>query len=497
MPLISVDFGSSGICATLGYGYGNIISLHKEPIAFYKPKDSPATAYELDATNTWIAACLAVKQCIEKSNINSEEIKGIGVTSQRFGIVLLNSDYKPLRICPNRDARSAFSVGGLTESNKAMLDELYEYRPALLSAWAKIAWFKEEKVELFKQIYTVCSIADWACLMLTGNLKCERSLGADSSLVKVENGRHSQELLQAMGIENIAIPPLCDSGTIVGEVTKRASEETGLNIGTPVIVCGSDTQTALLGLGATESEDIGIVAGWSTSIQKVTDKLPSCQPYSSNIWIGRHVIPQRWVLEANLGETGGTYQWLLNILFQSDSEKVMAQIQNQMPKTYAADNGIFSHLITTHKDMSRHPTMSLGGILMPLPLSFEPPDRGTLAKAVLEGFAFAIKDTIESSKDTFASADHIALAGGTTRNSVFNQLVANVLAKPIKVAKHGLGSQLGALSITASVVGDQTIQTLSQIRFSELDTIEPKDDDALHSQILYNEWKDQSLTFSM
>src|SRR5207249_10158778 len=108
-------------------------------------------------------------------------------------------------------------------------------------------------------------------------------------------------------------PPPGAPGARAGGVTAAAAAATGLPEGTPVFVGGADTESALLGSGVHEPGETGAVVGTTTPVQMVT-RAPVIDP-SGRLWTSCHVVPDRWVLESNAGDTGGAYRWLLELVY--------------------------------------------------------------------------------------------------------------------------------------------------------------------------------------
>ncbi len=114
---------------------------------------------------------------------------------------------------------------------------------------------------------------------------------------------------QNPGIEPKSAAGLETSRDRLGKLTRAAAAHLGLEAGTPVAVGGPDTQCGLLGMGAVEEGQIGVVAGTTTPVQMVLPK-PVVDP-EMRTWTGLHVLPGVYVLESNAGQTGSTLDWSL------------------------------------------------------------------------------------------------------------------------------------------------------------------------------------------
>src|SRR5207237_8981352 len=111
-------------------------------------------------------------------------------------------------------------------------------------------------------------------------------------------------------------------GTCVGAWPARAAAGTGIPEGTPVFAGGADTESALLGSGVHETGETGAVLGTTSPVQTVIDR-PLIDP-RGNLWTSCHVVPERWVLESNAGDTGDAYRWLLELMFGTSGASASA-----------------------------------------------------------------------------------------------------------------------------------------------------------------------------
>jgi autoinducer 2 (AI-2) kinase len=184
--------------------------------------------------------------------------------------------------------------------------ELTGHAPGVTSGWARLQWFASNKPEIYDRTRTACSIADWIILELTGELLMEETLAVESGFGMVATGGPTNVLTQAFNLGHIKLPATCPPGTIVGKLKKVFADPLGTAPNTPVVACGPDAKSGLIGLGVYQSNEIGIISGWNTSCMRVTE-LPVFDDTRA-ILTGRHVVSNRWMLDGNAGDTGATYQ---------------------------------------------------------------------------------------------------------------------------------------------------------------------------------------------
>jgi len=485
---IAIDFGTSHITVAVGRTTGATLSSIKAPIRYFAPSEGPRTGLEFDSAEALKLITATTQSAIGAADISPDEVSGIGVTSQRQGLVLLDLEGSPLYAGSSRDMRA--TAEGVEIDANALVDiwELTGHGPGIKTAWARLKWFAANKPELFERTRTVCSIADWIILELTGELLMEETLAVEAGLGMVATGEPANAIAPAFNLPDLQLPQTCPPGTVVGKLKKTKADPLGIPASTPVVACGPDTQSGLIGLGAQLPNSVGIISGWSTTCQRVTER--PVFDGTRAMWTGRHVIDNRWVLDGSAGETGSTYQWLLSLLYGSlDNVEVMKAIDEPLSKIEPGSNAVTTYLgpslIHTANDIER-----TGGFLFPIPVSHDPPDRFDIARSALDSFAFAIRYNIERLNSFRGPALSIAAGGGMLQSESFREILVNVLDCEIGIVESGETNSLGAISQVAASVGKgPSLAEYAAIRATELDKYEPNPTHASIYENLYSEWR--------
>ncbi|MDA1278685.1 MAG: FGGY-family carbohydrate kinase [Chloroflexi bacterium] len=485
---VAIDFGTSHIKVTVGPGSGAPLVTKRAAVAYYNLENGPDTAVEFDPAKTLRLITATVKSALAQTKLDPADIFGIGVTSQRMGLVLLNLEGLPLYAGPNRDLRAVFEGAEIDANTMVDVWEVTGHGPGMLSAWARLKWFAVNAPEIYERSRTVCSIADWLILELTGELMMEQALAVESGLGLVASGEPARALAPALNLGDIDLPATCRPGTIVGKLKSTRARSLGLPTGIPVVACGPDTQSGLIGMGVQLPNAIGVVSGWSTACQRVTER-PVFDDTRA-MWTGRHVVENRWILEGNVGETGGTYQWLLALLYGSlYNDAVMDNLDDAIGNIEPGSTGVTSFLGPSFVHMASV-GLRTGGLLFPVPLSFEPPERIDIARAVLENIAFGIRRNIERLNSFRGPALNIAVGGGMVKTRAFRQILADVLDCEIGIAESGETTSLGALSQAAAAIGKgPSLAEYAAIRSTELTAYRPNATSAGIYDDLYTEWR--------
>jgi autoinducer 2 (AI-2) kinase len=484
---MAVDFGTSHIRASVGHAIGKPLATVRIPVKYKQPADGPDTAVEFSPAEAWAAVGTASKRAMREAEVTAEDIRAVSVTSQRLGLVMYDHGGKEIYAGPNRDLRGVFQGGEIDADAGNMLWQMTGHGPGMLTAWSRIMWLKQEKPEQFEKMRTVSGLADWLAFRMTGILLMESALACESGLGLVATGAPATGLAGYIGLDDIDLPQTCQAGTTVGKMVTLAARAMGLAPGTPVIAAGPDSQVGLLGLGVHKPGTSGVIAGWSTVVQRATE-IPLFDDTHA-MWTGRHVIPDTWTVEGNAGEMGGSYEWLVNMICAGeDTVKAMERLDRQAANVDPGANGAAFYLGPSFTHMSAV-GMRSGGMLFPVPLSFEPLDRASMARAALENFAFAVRYNAERVAMFGGPAKQFAIGGGMTRSKTFRDILTAVLGGVAGFSRTGETTTLGALSMAASGMDDADLVDLAARRGNELRMQTLEESHRHEYDDLYHTWR--------
>jgi len=485
---LALDFGTSQVRAAVGRSYGAPLATAGRPIAYQRPSGGPETGLEFGPAEAWQAVVSASREALRESGVQIAQVAGIGVTSQRLGLVLLDMDGKELYAGPNRDARAVFEGAEVDAEAGDAIWRTTGHGPGMLLAWSKLLWFKRNAPGVYRRARTVAGIADWLVYRLTGVLAMECAQGVDSGLALVTTGMPAAAIGEGLGLEQVDLPVSCESGQVVGSLKSLQAQELGLRAGIPVVAVGPDAQAGLAGLGVAAPGSVGVIAGWSAVVQAVTAR--PVFDATRSMWTGRHVLPGRWVLEANAGEMGGAFAWLVSLI---NGRRPVRETYTRLDRLASAcppgARGASAFLGPSFVNMSGV-GLKTGGILFPAPLAFEPPDAGSLARAAIENFAFAVRYNLDRIALTLGDRKDLAVGGGMAKSKTFCQTVAACTGEPVGFCVTGDATARGVLSLTGAAIGEglPVEQALGRRR-SELHLIEPKAAAAAEYSDLYDAWR--------
>lgn len=442
-----LDAGTSGVrCVIVRPGVGKIASARCD--WSYKATPDAPFGWSFEADEFWTAVCNVVRTALAESGLNAEDIAAVGVTSQRLGVVVVDSDGRAIYAGPNIDAR-AFAEGLAIDATRA--SEVYEYSgklPSLLLAPAKLQWLRKHHTDDFSRALAVLSIADWVAYKLTGMAVAERTLSCDNGLVSASTREYDHAFLSGLEVPDAILPPSTSSSAIASELTSAAAAAISLRAGTPVVIAGADTQCALVAMGIERPGELGVVAGWSCPVQQVTAS--PVFDAQRRTWVTLHSIPDRWVLESSAADAGRSWRWWCEQLL-GETPDVIEHAEAIAASVLPGANDALAFLGTKVMNAGKM-TANLGGLAMATPVG--PVGRPEMLRAGIESIAYALRANVEQAQEISGTADGtIAVGGGFTRTSFFPSMLASVLDREIEIALDPEVSARGAALLAARAMG--------------------------------------------
>ena len=448
--ILVLDGGSSAARCLVFDDRAEVVGSSAREWTYRTEKDAPAMARSFDPDGLWRTFSSLAGEAVRGAGIEGGQVSAVAVTSQRGAVAFLDNAGKEVYVGPNLDLRAVFEGAEMDEEFGDRLYRQTGHRPAFLFAPAKLKWFQRQCPEAYARISRVLTLADWLVMRLTGEVASEATLAGEAGLLDIQGRTWCSGLLSELGVVSSGVP-LADPGTVVGRVTGDAASDTGLAPGTPVAVAGADTQCGLLGMGATDEAQVGVVAGWSTAIQMVTAQ--PVLPPGGKTWTGCSLARDSWVLESSAGDAGNSFRWLTETLCGSGPggfQEMDALAQDVEPGAEKA----MAYLGPSRMDAAVS-GMRWGGILFPVPMTFSGMDRGQLARSALEAIAYAVRANLEQAEDVAGvRAADLLLGGGMTRTAAFATVLTDVVGRQIGLSPAHNVTALGAYLCASTSLGD-------------------------------------------
>ncbi|HVN88048.1 MAG TPA: FGGY-family carbohydrate kinase [Candidatus Binatia bacterium] len=453
MPVfVALDAGTGGGKCAVFDAAGQVLATHREPWSYTVARD-PAMpfvrSFAFDPDAFWAAMCRCVRAAVEAARIDQSNVAGIATTSQREGCVFLDAGGREIYAGPNLDARGF--VEGLDVLGALGGERLYAitgHSAPFIFPIARYLWFRKHDP---RPVAHVLMINDWLTYRLCGALAAEPSNATESMLFDLRERRWSAEILERFEIPRSILPEVVNPGMRVGELTRTAAEQCGLLTGTPVLMGGADTQCSLLGAGAIEAGDTAATLGTTTPVQMVT-AAPEFDP-AGNLWAGCHVVPDRWVLESNVGDTGDAYNWLLELV-AGDREPAARYALAEQWAVQSPEIGALAYVGPSVFDLTKMRPNKPGGLLFPFPTMHLRPDRAALVRAFLESIGYAIRANLEQLQALIGQTPSaLILSGGMARSRALLSLIRDITGIPVRIATEPESAPLGCAVLIALGTG--------------------------------------------
>src|SRR5574344_379914 len=270
--LIGVDLGTSGTKTVLFDENGTVIASKTIEYPLYTPHNGWA---EQDPNDCWHAACGGMKSVMEQSGVKPSDVKGIGISGQMHGLVMLDKAGNVLRRsiiwCDQRTAKECTEI-----TEKVGAKRLIEItaNPALTGFTAsKIMWVKNNEPEVYAKCAHILLPKDYVRYMLTGEFATEVSDASGMQLLDVPNRCWSDEVIGKLGIDKSMLAKVYESPEVTGKLTKQAAELTGVAEGTTVGGGAGDNAAAAVGTGTVVDGKAFVTIGTSGVVFAHTSKL--------------------------------------------------------------------------------------------------------------------------------------------------------------------------------------------------------------------------------
>ncbi len=435
MPaFVTLDAGTGGGKCVIFGGTGETLGAHREPWS-YELRINPdlpfVKEFSFSAPGFWEILCRCVRTALSTAAVAPGDVVGIAATSQREGCVFLDAHGREIYAGPNLDARGF--AEGIEVLNRLGADRLYQitgHSAPFIFPIARYLWFRQHGTPAVAHLLM---INDWLTYRLSGELSAEPSNATESMLFDLTGRCWSDEILSTFHIPRDILPAVRRSGERVGSLTAAAAAATGLRAGTPVFVGGADTQCSLLGAGAIEPGATAATLGTTTPVQAVVGSVVFDR--QANLWAGCHVVPDRWVLESNAGDTGDAYLWLLDLVNGGLPRDELYRLGERLAaECFGPPTMMF--VGPTVFNLMKMRFNRPGGILFPFPALHVRPDRGTLVRAFMESVGYVLRANLSQIEAiTERPSPELTLSGGMSRSAVLTRIITDVVGRPVRVGE--------------------------------------------------------------
>ncbi|HEY8043556.1 MAG TPA: FGGY family carbohydrate kinase [Streptosporangiaceae bacterium] len=403
-----------------------------------------------DTAANWALICACIREVLSAVP-GPAPVLAIGCSSMGGGLVLYDRGGQELWACANGDARAGREAAAMVADGTAA--GLYERGGGWisLSAPPRLAWVRHHQPGRWAAVARLSMIADWMVFRLTGTLVTEASIGSTSGMFDLGRRAWSAEIITLCGLPPGLFPEVVEAGTVAGRVSGDAVSETGLAPGTPVVAGGLDTALGVAGPGRPVPGQLTVTGGsfWK---QTVVAGAAFIEP-AGRLRTICHLRPGQWLVEGISFYAGFALRWL--------RDTAAARWPAGRPPGYAE-----------LEELAAAVPPGAGGTARLAPADawtwarWQPPFRdgprdgppaglGEQARAVQEAAAYSTRRAAGLISELLGpgAGQEVILTGGAARSTLWPQVLADVLGRPVSVPDHSETAALGAAILAGRAAG--------------------------------------------
>lgn len=449
--LVGLDVGTSSVKGLAIDEAGTVLAVAERSYPLHTPRPGWA---EQDPDDWWRASAEVLEE------IGAAGADGIGLTGQMHGLVTLDADDRPLRpaILWNDGRTQAQCEEIERRIGLARLVELTGNRALAGFTAPKLLWMAEHEPAIYERIASVLLPKDYVRLRLTGEHVCDVSDASGTLWFDVAAREWSGEVLSALDVDPEWLPFVLESPAVSG-VTRD---------GVPVAAGAGDQAAGALGVGVVAGGGpASVVLGTSGVVFAALDAYR--HDPQARVHAFCHAVPGAWHVMGVMLSAAGSLRWLRDV--------VGVEYEELLDGAAGWEPGVEGLLFAPYLAGERTPWADPGarGAFSGLTLRH---DRGALTRAVLEGVAFGLRDSLDlvaSLAGGLPSAGRVS--GGGARSSLWLEVVASVLELPLEVCVVDEGAAFGAAllgGVAAGVWPDAHAAVAACVRVTR--AVEPRAD---------------------
>lgn len=435
--LLGVDLGTSSLKTVLMAEDGRIAAIAAQGYEFSSPYNGYA---EQDPQEWWDACCITIKAVLEKSGVSPKEIRGVSFSGQMHGLVALDENFQTVRPailhCDARSDRQVRRFRQMVDEDK--IQSIIMNPPYTGFLLISLMWMKEEEPENYNRTAHVMLPKDYLKYRLTGRLGTDYSDASATLAFDIQRCRWSEEILNILDIPVSLFPECLETTSVIGNVSAGAARDTGLTEETIVVSGGGDQVMQGIGNGAVKAGDACVNIGTSGQFSVQSDSPIQNPALNTNTFCGYK--KDRWYTMGAIMNAGLALKWFNSLFGKTDYDELNARIA----QCKAGSGGvIFLPYLTGER--TPHVNPNLSGMFAGLNTNT---GKTEMARAVMEGVAFALNQCMEICRELGLGADRVIASGGAAKSPAWLQIQSDIYNVPLIVAdteeQAGMGAAIAA-----------------------------------------------------
>lgn len=440
--LLGLDIGTTATKGLLLDSDRGVVATGERPSALH----SPHPGWAEEDPRQWLDNVYSL--CHEL--VPNGHVDAVGVAGMVPCVILLDDEGTPLRMSiQQNDARA---VDEITELQDLLAENRILERTGSAITQQSVAptilWLRRNEPDRYARARHVLGSYDFVNFALTGQVGVEANWALESGLFDLERQAWASDVAEAAGLDLAMLGVIQHVDKVAGRLTREASEATGLKEGTPVIGGAADHVASAFASGNNADNDLFVKIGGAGDILLAT-KEPLVD---ARLFLDFHIVPGMFMPNGCMATSGSAVRWFASELgCGARLDELDAAASLVAP---GADGVICLPYFLGEKTPLNDPEARAAFVGLHLGHT-----RAHLFRALLEGVAYGFRHHA----DVFAELGHpparVRAGDGGSRSTLWTQIIADVLERPIEVVDNRGGAALGvafAAGVATSQVADWT-----------------------------------------
>jgi xylulokinase len=455
---IGIDIGTSGTKSLLIDADGNILA---EASAGYDVESPKPMWTQQDPDLWWNATVKTVRAVVKQSRVKAAEVRAIGLSGQMHGSVFLDKRGKVLRPALLwNDQRTAAECDEITRRAGGR-DELIRMvaNPALTGFTApKILWLRNHEPKHFDRLAKVLLPKDEIRRRLTGQFATDASDASGMLLLNVVERNWSTELMGKLELDPDLFAPVYESEQVTGSLLPEVAQQLGLTTDCQVVAGAGDCAAGAVGNGIVRKGVLTASLGTS-GVMFIHSDTPEYDA-AGRLHTFCHAVHGKWHMMGVTLSAAGSLQWFMeNVLKELSARRGVDPYQvinSEAAHVPAGSQGLF-FLPYLAGERTPHADPHARGAFIGLTGAH---DRSHMARAVMEGVAFSLRESLEIIKELGVPVREMRASGGGAKSALWRQILADVMNQAACTMNAEQGPAFGVALLAA--VGDGQYKNIEE-----------------------------------
>ena len=409
---------------------------------------TPQPGWTEQRPGDWWQACRASIIALG-TQIALRDVAAVGLTGQMHGSVFLDAEREVIRPALLwNDQRTAAESDEIERTiGFERLVRITGSRSFTGFTAPKLLWLRRNATIAYKRLHHLLLPKDYLRLQLTGELATDVGDASGTGLFDVGVRTWSDEIIDALDLDRAVLPSAHEGPEITGRVTPDVAADLGLPAGISVVAGAGDQQAAAIGAGAVAPGTAVTSIGTSAQIFATSDAYAP-EP-DGRLHAMCHSVPGAWHTMGVMLSGGGSMNWLARALAPISGGDPVERLFALAAQSPPGARGL---LLLPYLTGERMPVNDPQARAAFAGLSPEH-DIGDMARAVMEGVAFNLRQILDITRATGVRVDEMRLTGGGARSDVWAQSIADAFEMPVSLLESAEGMAIGAALLAATGAG--------------------------------------------